>query len=126
MSVSKKKIQSFTDLIAWKEGHSLVTNTYSLTSKFPRTEDYALTSQIRRCIVSVTSNIAEGFSRQSRKEKIHFYYTALGSLSEFQNQLLVARDVNYCSQTDFSRLAEQTVQVSKLINGLIKALRSHA
>lgn len=114
------KIKSFTDLIAWKEGHRLVVDVYQLSSSFPRSEDYALASQIRRCVVSITSNIAEGFSRRSLKEKAHFLYTARGSLTELQNQLLVARDVGYCNAERFEELAEQSVKVSKLINGLIK------
>lgn len=76
-----------------------------------------------RCTISITSNIAEGFSRQGLKEKIHFYYIALGSVTELQNQLLVAKDVSYLSKEEFTKLAEQTVEVHKLINGLIKSLK---
>lgn len=78
---------------------------------------------MRRCVVSITSNIAEGFSRQGIKEKIQFYYMALGSLTELQNQLLVARDVGYLPKEKFNELAKQTVEVNKLINGLIKNIR---
>lgn len=78
---------------------------------------------MRRCVVSITSNIAEGFSRQGIKEKIQFYYMALGSLTELQNQLLVARDVGYLPKEKFNELAKQTVEVNKLINGLIKSIR---
>lgn len=76
--------------------------------------------QLRRAAVSFTSNIAEGFSRGSYKEKAQFYYISLGSLTEVQNQLLVARDIGYLSEEKFIEIAEQTVKVNKITNGLIK------
>ena len=82
------KIKSFTDLNAWKEGHKLVLMIYGITKQFPKEEIFGLTSQIRRCVVSITLNIAEGFSRQSYKEKVRFYSISLGSITELQNQLL--------------------------------------
>ena len=71
------KIKSFVDLDAWKEGHKLVLVIYNLTKAFPHEEAFGLNSQMRRCAVSITSNIAEGFSRQSYKEKIQFYSISL-------------------------------------------------
>ena len=76
------KIQSFTDLDTWEKGHQLVISIYKKTQLFPREEMFGLTSQMKRCSVSVTSNIAEGFSRQSYKDKIRFYYISKGSLTE--------------------------------------------
>ncbi|MCX6811394.1 MAG: four helix bundle protein [Candidatus Berkelbacteria bacterium] len=70
------KIRSFTDLNAWKRGHHLVLEIYRATNRFPRREDYALTSQIRRSAISITSNIAEGFSRISYNDKNRFYWRA--------------------------------------------------
>lgn len=119
-----EKIRSFTDLIAWREAHKLALMIYQFTDDFPVKETYSLVDQIRRCVVSISSNIAEGFSRQSKKEKLQFYYTALGSLTELQNQILIARDVNYLGKEMFNELAEQTILVSKLINGLIKSLKN--
>lgn len=121
---TKNKIQSFTDLIAWKESHKLVVEIYKKTKSFPREELFGLTNQIRRAAVSITSNIAEGFSRRSSKEKAQFFSTALGSLTEVQNQLLVSRDVEYLSENDFNHLAQKTVTSSKLLNGLLKSVRS--
>ena len=118
------KIKSFTDLEAWKEAHKLVLVLYAATKDFPKAEMYALTDQIRRCTISISSNIAEGFSKQSRKEKLRFYYTAKGSLTELQNQLLVARDVGYLDDKKFKEIASQTVKVHKLVNGLIKSSQS--
>ena len=75
-----------------------------------------------RCAVSISSNIAEGFSRNGKKEKTQFFRIALGSLTELQNQLLIARDIGYISHKIFQELAERSVIVAKLINGLIRGL----
>lgn len=120
---SSKKIKSFTDLIAWQEGHRLVLIIYKVTADFPRAETYSLIDQMRRAVVSITSNIAEGFSRQTKKEKIQFYYMALGSTTEVQNQLLVSKDLGYLKPGEFKSMADQTVLVHKLLNGLIKSLK---
>ncbi|MDD5626446.1 MAG: four helix bundle protein [Patescibacteria group bacterium] len=122
--MDQNKIKSFTDLRVWKEGHKLVLMIYKVTQKFPREEIFGLTSQLRRAAVSFTSNIAEGFSRPSYKEKMQFYCRALGSLTEVQNQLLIARDINYLSNKDFDPVATQTIELSKMINGLIKTTKT--
>ena len=118
------KIKSFTDLYAWKEAHKLVLTVYMYTRSFPSDEQFGLTIQIRRAVVSISSNIAEGFSRRSSNEKRQYYYQALGSLSEVQNQLLIAKDLGYLSNKDFQNIAAQSVTVSKLINSLIKHVNS--
>lgn len=123
MGDKTRQIRSFTDLNAWREGHKLVLVVYKITKFFPSDEKFGLISQFQRAAVSVTSNIAEGFSRNSNKEKIQFYYTSLGSLTELQNQLLVARDLGYVRSEQFQEAALQTVVVSKLINGLIKSIK---
>lgn len=125
MSDEKSKISSFTDLDAWKEGHKLVLMLYRATKHFPRDEFFGLTNQLRRAVVSITSNIAEGFGRFSHKERVQFFYLALSSLMEVQNQVLIARDVGYLSASDFNMLAEQSVLVSKILNGLIKKTKTN-
>lgn len=117
---TKQKITTFTDLDAWKEGHKLVLEIYQVTKIFPRAELFGLISQLRRCAVSITSNIAEGFSRQSYREKLQFYSMALGSVTEMQNQLIVCRDVGYLSLEKFEDVFRQTVKVHKIVNGLIR------
>lgn len=116
-------IKSFTELNTWREGHKLVLEIYKITKSFPAEERFGLCDQMRRCSVSITSNIAEGFSRKSKKEKAQFFYMALGSVTELQNQLLIARDIDYFNKNIFQDIAKQTVIVSKLINGLIKSSR---
>lgn len=121
----KMIIRSFTDLNAWKEGHKLVLMIYNVAKLFPKEEMFGLISQMRRCAVSITSNIAEGFSRQSYKEKVQFYSVAQGSVTELQNQLLVARDVGFLGKEKFQEIALQSVTVHKIINGLIKSSKNH-
>lgn len=117
------KIQKFTDLVAWQKGHQVVLAVYKLTHIFPKTEVYSLVDQMRRCAVSITSNIAEGFSRNGKKEKIQFYYISFGSVTELQNQLLIAKDLQYISQQEFNVINEKIIEIQKLLNGLIKSLR---
>ena len=121
--MKKKKIESFTDLICWQEGHKLVLIIYQTTKEFPKDELYGLVAQMRRAAVSITSNIAEGFGRYSYKEKAQFYGIARGSAIELQNQLLVARDVDYLNADIFMKIARQLIGVHKLLNALTKATR---
>lgn len=120
MSFEYDKIKTFTDLNAWKNGHELILDIYKTTNTFPQSEIFGITSQIRRSAVSITSNIAEGFSRQSYKEKIQFYSIAQGSLTELQSQLLIARDVGYMNGDSYDKNFEKTITTHKLIGGLIK------
>jgi len=124
LSSSAQKINAFTDLHTWQEGHKLVLSIYTHTKNFPREEQFGLTSQIRRASVSITSNIAEGFSRNSFKEKLQFYAISLGSVTEVQNQLMIAKDVGYVPTPVFYDLHAQSIVVSKLLNGLIKKTKT--
>lgn len=119
------KIRFFTDLNAWKEAHKLVLTIYEITKSFPKEELFCLVSQMRRCVVSITSNIAEGFSRQSYKEKIQFYYIAQGSLTELQNQIIISRDTKLIEESKSKELLSQTIIVHKIINGLIRKSKSN-
>lgn len=114
------KIKSFTDLLTWQEGHKLVLIIYQLTKDFPNEERFSLSDQMRRAAVSITSNIAEGFSRESKKGKLQFYATAKGSNTELQNQLLISKDVGYLTKEVFKKSAQQSIKVNKLLTGLIK------
>ncbi len=117
------EIKTFQDLDAWREAHVLVLQMYQETKTFPPDERFGLVSQMRRAVVSVTSNIAEGFSRLSYKEKVRFYYIAHSSLTEIQNQLIISRDVGFLSEESFTLTWAQSVHVHKILNGLIKASR---
>jgi len=119
------KISSFRDLNAWKESYRLTIMIYKITKVFPEDERFGLISQLRRAAVSVSSNIAEGFSRQSKKEKIQFYFMANSSLVEVQNQLLISKGLGYINQDNLGFIINQTTLVQKLINGLIKNQKNH-
>jgi four helix bundle protein len=119
MIYENSKIKSFTDLKAWQEGHHLVILIYQITKTFPKEEIYSLIDQMRRAASSITSNIAEGFGRQTYKEKVQYYYQAQGSLIELKNQILIAKDVGYLPLPEFKRLAEQANITHRLLQGLI-------
>ena len=118
------KIRNFTDLNTWKESHKIVIQVYSITKSFPKEEIYGLTNQMRRCAVSVTSNIAEGFSRQSAREKAQFYFISKGSLTELHNQLIIAKDVKYIDNKTYTELINQIQISGRLLTGLIRSVNS--
>jgi four helix bundle protein len=115
-----EKITSFTKLDAWKQSHRLVIAVFKASESLPKHD--SLRSQMERCAVSITSNIAEGFGRQSLHDKKHFYVIARGSAFELQNQLLIARDTNKFSATVFHELAELSLDSIRLLHGLIRSL----
>ena len=119
----KTKTRSFTHLKAWQYAHKYALSVYQICGSFPRDELYGLTAQLKRAALSVPSNIAEGFNRFSDKEKINFYYIALGSLTETQSQLLLAKDLKYVSNLDFKKLAEESQTAQRVLNGLIRAIK---
>jgi four helix bundle protein len=118
MPTKSKKIISFKDLKAWQEAHGLVLIIYKITKKFPKDEMFGLVSQMRRCAVSIVSNIVEGFARRNKKEKIQFYSIARASLVELQSQILIAKDIDYLPVAEFDIIVSQLDKVHKLINGL--------
>lgn len=118
--MQNRKIEKFTDLVAWKESHKLVLEVYKVTERFPKNEMFGLSNQMRRCSVSIVSNIAEGFSRATFKDKNQFLQMALGSVTELQSQLIISRDLKYINTDEFKKIADKTVLSHKLINGLIK------
>jgi len=101
--MEKEKITSFTKLISWQKAFSLVILIYKITKNFPEEELYGIISQMRRAAVSVTSNISEGFSRIYKKEKIQFLYLSLGSLTELENLLLIARELGFLNKQSFDQ-----------------------
>ena len=110
----------YKELAAWQRAMDLVREVYRCTRNFPRDEVFGITSQMRRAAVSVPSNIAEGKGRYSRKELIQFLYKARGSLMELETQILIARDLNYLDEFTSRSLSTHTLEVTRILNGLIK------
>lgn len=113
---------AFENLNAWKESRKLVVSVYQLLDSFPKFEKYALCDQIRRSIVSVPSNLAEGSGRISTKEQLHFYEIAYGSLMEAYNQLILAVDLHYIGDDNLNELRPQIDTVARMMNGLRSSL----
>ncbi len=112
------------DLIVWQASVDLVTIIYKLSNEFPKDELYGLTSQIRRAAISIPSNIAEGCGRNHNKELIQFLYIALGSFSELETQIIVAKNIGYIKEIDFNQLTEKLAEVGKLLVGFINSLKN--
>ena len=108
---------SYRDLIVWQKSMKLSKEIYLLTKTFPKEEFYGLTSQIRRCAISIPSNIAEGKGRNSDKEFIRFLQVALGSVYELQTQLELSLQLNYIDNID--DLLNLSIEIEKMINTLI-------
>ncbi len=118
-------IQDFTDLLAWQKSHQLVLQTYALSRQFPSNEQFALTNQITRAVVSITSNIAEGFGRSTKKDKTHFYVIAKGSALEVRSQMRIAKDLGYIESRVFDKFEQDATEVTKLISGIIRSAPDH-
>ncbi len=112
----------YENLDVWEKSIVLVTNVYQLVKLLPKEETYALSDQIRRSAVSVPSNIAEGSSRNSKKEFIQFLYISLGSLCELETQLLIAKNVGYISNNE--NLKNDIISIKKMLNALITSIKN--
>ncbi len=114
-------VRTHKDLDVWKKAIDLVVTIYKITDSFPKEEIYSLTNQLRRAAVSIPSNIAEGAARGSDKEFIHFLYIALGSLSEIETQIIIAKELGFIK--DDKTTLESLLFIRKMLLGLIKYLK---
>ena len=114
---------SFKDLIVWQKSIQLVKEVYKDTEIFPKKETFGLTDQIRRAVVSIPSNIAEGKQRQSLKEYVQFLHIAYGSCAEVYTQLVIAVELKYINKETFDRLSSQILEIEKMLNALIHKLK---
>lgn len=115
------RIFSFEKLIAWQKGRELALLIYKTTKQFPKEEIFGLTSQMRRCAISIASNLAEGSGRQSLKEKARFSEIAYSSSLELLNQVILSNDFEYINEIDYLSLREKIAEVNMLIDGLYKS-----
>ena len=118
--LEEDEMKTHKDLDVWKESISLVKEIYTLTKNYPKDEIYGLTSQMRRCAVSIPSNIAEGSARNYDKEFIQFLYISLGSLTELETQLIISIEIKYINNYNFNTIE----MIKKKLLGLIKYLKS--
>ncbi|SEW16936.1 four helix bundle protein [Kaistella antarctica] len=109
----------FTSLEVWKESRKLTNLVYEKSKNFPKEELFGLTNQIRRCAVSVPSNIAEGCGRRTSNDTIQFLHISRGSLYELETQIYISLDQNYISEIEFNEIANQILICKKLLNGFI-------
>lgn len=116
-------MKPYIELDVWIEARKLASDIYGITESFPKEEQYGIVSQIRRSVVSIVSNIAEGCGRNSSKETIHFLHVARGSLYEVETQLYISFDQNYLEKQKLNNLIEQILICKKLINGFINYYR---
>ena len=118
------KYNTFKDMIVWQKAMQVATEIFILTKTLPRVEDYGLTSQIRRAALSVSNNIAEGFGRQSDKDKAYFYLISRGSSYETQNCLEYGFRVEYFKKDEANQLCESLNEIIHELNKIIKTLHS--
>lgn len=116
-------VRTYRDLLVWQKGMALVTRVYLAAKAFPRDELYGLTSQLRRCAVSIPSNIAEGHSRTTRKDLLRFLEISLGSLFELQTQLEIARNLSYLGPDEYAGLEQQSREVERMLTSFMRSLR---
>ena len=115
------KTFSFEKLIAWQKARELASEIYKITKLFPKDEVFGLTSQMRRCAVSIASNLAEGSGRNSMKDKARFTEITFGSALELLNQLILSFDFKYFEEQKYIEIREKITEVTVLINGLYKS-----
>lgn len=117
-------IRNHTDLIVWQKAMDLVVLVYGITKSYPREEQFGLTSQIRRSVVSIPSNIAEGRSRGTRKDFRSFLLIAYGSANELQTQLEISRRLRFVAEEELKVIDELLLEVLKMLKSMIEKLRS--
>ena len=122
MTEEKLKIRTFRDLLIWQKSIKLVTKIYEVTHLFPKEETYGLTSQMRRCPVSIPSNIAEGHGRNSTGDYLRFLQIAKGSLFELQTQLVIAKNLSFFAEEAFISLEEDTREIERMMSSFIRKL----
>ncbi|MEO1074764.1 MAG: four helix bundle protein [Bacteroidota bacterium] len=117
-----RSIESYTDLLVWQRAMDLVDSVYAVTRSFPKSEQFGLTAQVRRAVVSIPSNIAEGWGRPSRKDFLRFLYIARGSLYEVETQLRIAKRQGFVHGDDLTGMLSQAETLSKMLLGLTRSL----
>jgi four helix bundle protein len=116
-------VQHFRELIVWQKAMDLVVLVYKISASFPREEMYGLCAQLRKAVVSIPSNIAEGQGRESEKDFLHFLSIARGSLQETQTQILISGRLGYLDDEQMNGVCNLVAEIGRLINGLCNSLK---
>lgn len=117
-------MHNYKNIIAWQKSRELVKSVYVLSNKFPKGETYGLTSQIRRSVISIPSNVAEGSGKNSDKDFARFLNIAIGSSFELETQLILCFDLEYINKNEFDIIIDKVNEVQKLIFGFSKTLQT--
>lgn len=117
------EIKTYRDLLIWQKSMALVSEVYKLTKSFPNEEMFGLSAQLRKASVSVPSNIAEGYGRNSTKDYVRFLHIAIGSLYEIQTQIEIAFELKYLPSEDFTRLDKLMKEIERMISSLLRKLK---
>jgi len=117
-------VKTYRDLIVWQKAMATVTEVYGISKSIPASEIYGLTSQMRRCAVSIPSNIAEGYGRHSTNDYVRFLQIASGSLYELQTQLEISVNLGYFKKSEIERLIELTGEIERMLSSLIRKLNN--
>ena len=121
--MEQKSIKSYRDLIIWQKSIELVTRIYIITKNFPTKETYGITLQMRKCAVSIPSNIAEGYGRNSTHDYLRFLKVSMGSLYEIETQLYIAYNLSYLNIESFKKLDDQCKEIERMSGSLIKKIQ---
>jgi four helix bundle protein len=121
---SSEMLKNYKDLKVWQKSYELCLEIYRITSKFPKEEIYGLTSQIRRSVVSIPSNIAEGYGRRTTTDYIRMLYISYGSVCELETQILLAGDLSFIEKGELGKLKKNITEIERMLKALIKSLEN--
>ena len=121
---SGERLKNYKDLNVWQKSYELCLKIYVLTAKFPKEERYGLTSQLRRSVVSIPSNIAEGYGRKTTADYIRMLYISYGSVCELETQVLLAGDLGFIEKGELSTAKKDIEEIERMLKALIKSLEN--
>ena len=118
-------LKNYRELNVWQKSYELCLKIYQITAKFPNEEKYGLTSQIRRSVVSIPSNIAEGYGRKTTLDYIRMLYISYGSVCELETQILLAGDLGFIDKGEWDIVKKDIAEIERMLKGLIKSLETN-
>ena len=122
MEEAFRKTKSFEELLVWQKAHAFVLDVYHLSSNFPKSEQFCLTSQFRRACISIPENIAEGYKKKGKPDKLRFFNIAQGSIEECRYYIILSKDLKYISDIDAQEITKELIETSVLLNSYCNAI----